>query len=181
MRPGIVFGPRDAELFTAIHSLAVSRFHVLPRRTTPPLSFIEARDLGELMMLAAERGRRLPPPGTSMPGTGSGYYFATDDEFPTYRQFGHMVARCLGRRFALPLVPPPPIPWTVAWMSEVIARARKRPIMLSRDKFREATVESWACSNQAAREQLGWAPSAPLKDQMSATLDWYRSVGWLKH
>ncbi|MFO0902703.1 MAG: NAD-dependent epimerase/dehydratase family protein [Pirellulales bacterium] len=181
LRPGIVFGPRDGELFTAIHSLAVSRFHVLPRRRTPPLSFIEASDLAQLMLVAAERGRRLAPPGASSPGTGSGFYFATGDEFPTYRQFGHMVARCLGRRFALPLVPPPPIPWTVAWMSEVIARARKRPIMLSRDKFREATVESWACSSQAAREQLGWAPSAPLQQQMSATIDWYRSVGWLKH
>jgi len=179
IRPGIVFGPRDRELFAAIKSIWQSYLHLMPRRRNPPLSFIEVTDLVGLIIAAAERGRRVAPPGSAPPGTGDGYYFATSGEYPSYRQFGQIAARAMGRPFAIPLVPPRPIPWTIALAGEVIGRVRGRPIMFCRDKFREAIVESWACSNQAAREQLGFAPSAPFADQIKATIDWYREQGWL--
>jgi len=179
VRPGIVFGPRDRELFASMQAIWKSYLHFMPRRRNPPLSFIEVTDLVALIIAAAERGRRVAPPGAGPPGTGDGYYFATCDEFPTYRQFGQIAARAMGRPFAVPLVPPRPIPWTMALVNEGIARLRRKPAMFCRDKFYEAIVESWACSNQTAREQLGFAPSAPFADQIKATIAWYREHGWL--
>jgi dihydroflavonol-4-reductase len=179
VRPGIVFGPRDRELFAAIDCIWRTYAHILPRRVTPPLSFIEVRDLANLLITAGERGRRVPPPGLKEPGTGDGYYFATNGEFPTYREFGNIAARALGRRRAIIIAPPRPIPWTMALASEAISRFRQRPVTFCRDKFYEAIVESWACSNQRACEQLAFAPTGTFDDQMRRAIEWYRAEGWI--
>lgn len=179
VRPGVVFGPRDKELLVAFRAIRNTFVHVSPRRRNPPLSYIEVRDLAELLITAAERGRCIEPPGSTTPGTGEGYYFATHDEFPCYRKFGQLAAQAMGRRFAVPCVPPRPIPWCIALVGETIAKLRGKPVVFGRDKFREAIASSWACSNQRAREQLGFHPSAPLLEQLRATVEWYRQEGWL--
>ena len=180
VRPGIVFGPRDRALLPAVRMIWRARCHVLPRLRTPPLSFIEVRDLAQILIAAAERGRRVAPPGTMPPGTGDGYYFATLEDFPTYSEFGQILARAMGRRGVLPVTPPRPIPWLVGLVNEGIAQVRQRPAVYSRDKFYEAVVESWACSNRATREQLGFTPSAPFDQQVRETIRWYVEHGWLK-
>lgn len=179
VRPGVVFGPRDKELLVAFRAIRNTFVHVSPRRRNPPLSYIEARDLAELLIATAQRGRLVAPSGSAPPGTGDGYYFATHDEFPCYRQFGQLAAQAMGRRFAIPCVPPRPIPWCIALTGELIAKLRGKPVVFGRDKFREAIASSWACSNQRAREQLGYQPSASLLDQLRATVDWYLREGWL--
>lgn len=179
VRPGVVFGPRDKELLVAFRAIRNTFVHVSPRRRNPPLSYIEAVDLAELLIAAAERGRRVAAPGTTTPGTGDGYYFATHNEFPCYRQFGQLAAQAMGRRFAIPCVPPRPIPWCIALTGELLAKLRGKPVVFGRDKFREAIASSWACSNQRAREQLGFQPSSPLLDQLRDTVAWYRHEGWL--
>ena len=48
-----------------------------------------------------------------------------------------------------------------------------------RDKIREATVTSWACSPAKAQRQLNWNVTTPLLDQMRQTVAWYRQQRWL--
>jgi nucleoside-diphosphate-sugar epimerase len=63
VRPGVVFGPRDKLLLPAFR--AVDRFgvHVVPGFTSPPLSLVYVDDLVELLIRAAECGKRLAPNG----------------------------------------------------------------------------------------------------------------------
>jgi nucleoside-diphosphate-sugar epimerase len=108
-----------------------------------------------------------------------GYYFACDDrEHPTYWQFGRRVADALGRR----VIVWPLWRWvgsTVGGVSEAVSQLTGSTAMLSRDKVREATAWSWACSGAKARAQLAFVPARPLDFRLRETAEWYRDHGWL--
>ena len=75
---------------------------------------IHADDLAQLLILAAERGRRLPPSGDERAiRPGQGYYFAACEQDPTYADLGRLVAQVgrasrAGNSHA-------PCPWSAWW------------------------------------------------------------------
>jgi nucleoside-diphosphate-sugar epimerase len=89
-----------------------------------------------------------------------------------------MVAEALGRRVKV-LPAPPPLIWGVAAMGELVGKIARRPPVLNLDKAREIAAGDWLCSAQAAAEQLGFRPAAPLNERLRQTADWYRREGWL--
>ena len=61
-------------------------------RTLRSFSVIHADDLVHLLILAAQRGRRLQSPATDEPAAGrQGCYFAACEENPTYAELGRMI------------------------------------------------------------------------------------------
>ena len=90
-----------------------------------------------------------------------------------------MLRTAVGRRFSLNLPIPQTSVWALALGGEAMSRIIKRPLYLKWDKAREITAGSWACSCQAAIDQLGYQPNAPLQDQLNETARWYREAGWL--
>lgn len=180
VRPGVVFGPYDRSALSIFSGIAYSGFHVYPRWRTPPLSVIYVDDLVELILAAAEQGEclpKVPTNGDARPG--QGVYFATRDEFPTYHQFGWLIAQALGRRWFLPLPLTPPIPFMVGSVSQLAARMRGKAALVNLDKIREATVTSWACSPVKSQTQLHVTPQVPLIEQLRQTVNWYRAEKWL--
>ena len=178
VRPGIVYGSRDpkmAGIFKAIHRTGL---HVVVGFHTPRLSLIHVDDLVELLLRAARDGETLSPAG-SRDAAHRGYYFACDDrEHPTYWQFGRRVADALGRR----VIVWPLWRWvgrTVGGVSEAVSQLTGSTALLSRDKVREATAWSWACSGAKARAQLAFVPARPLDFRLRETAEWYRDHGWL--
>ena len=141
-----------------------------------------------MLMAAAERGERVTSGNGS---TGSaGYYLACDDsEHPTYWQYGRRIAAALGCGVVVwPLWRW--VGWTVGAVAEVAGRCSGQPSLgemrtavvnrlLNRDKIREATAASWACSAAKARGQLGFAPALPLDARLRQTAEWYSEHGWL--
>jgi nucleoside-diphosphate-sugar epimerase len=108
-----------------------------------------------------------------------GYYFAAVPEYPTYLEFGRMSARLLGRRHVVLLPLAEPLVWLTAGVTEVVSHLRGQPLHLSLDKMREATAESWACSPDAARTDLGFSPPFGLEQRLGQTIRWYRARRWL--
>lgn len=179
VRPGIVFGPSDREMLPVYRCIRYLRFHALPHWRTPRLSLIEVHDLVDLLILVAERGRRLEMPSSSREGAGPGYYFAATDEHPTYAELGRLIGETAGRPYMLPVALIPPVPWIAATVNEWFCHLFGKRTSFTRDKIREALAPSWECSNVAAREQLAWRPMASLREQLAATFRWYREHGWL--
>jgi hypothetical protein len=54
-----------------------------------------------------------------------------------------------------------------------------RPTLINRDKIREATVDSWACSGEKARAQLGFEVRKPLFERLQETGQWFIENGWI--
>ncbi len=181
IRPGCVFGPHDKALLALFQTIQRFRFHPVPGWRHPPLSWIYVQDLIDLMVLAVEKGERVPAAAAKYPGQhmGEGVYFAAAEEHPSYAEFGSMTRHLLRRPY-MPVIPfPAPMSMALASINETFSWMRNRPDVFNRDKIREALVESWACSPEKSRRQLGFEPGANLTERIADVIAWYQKQGWL--
>jgi nucleoside-diphosphate-sugar epimerase len=179
VRPPIVLGEADRmglPLFRSIERLGI---HMVPRLIKQKFSVIHADDLAKLMILAAQRGKRLSPRTDSGERDSQGYYFAASGENPAYSDLGRMVAEALGRHMVVVLPTTKPGIWMAALASEAVGRLRHDSYYMNIDKAREITAGSWICSAQTAQTELGFQVGAPLLDRLHQTAEWYRQAGWL--
>jgi nucleoside-diphosphate-sugar epimerase len=178
IRPPIVLGEGDRLSLSLFRSVVRFHVHVTPGMGCQRFSLIHADDLVQLLILAAERGRRLPPrDGQSHPAS-QGYYFAACEQDPTYAELGRLVAASVG----CPVVVLPtamPMVQMIAAVGEVMASVRHQPPVINLDKAREIAAGSWLCSAEAARRELGFTVGAPLVERLRQTTEWYRREGWL--
>ncbi len=179
VRPPIVLGEHDRMGFPLFHHIARFGVHIAPGLARARFSLIHAGDLAELLILAAERGRRLPARGASNSSGPQGYYFAACEVSPFYSDLGRMISEALGRRWVMVIPTTSPVVWTVAMAGELVSRVRHRPLFVNVDKAREITAGSWLCSARLAAEQLGFKVGAPLLERLRQTADWYRREKWL--
>jgi nucleoside-diphosphate-sugar epimerase len=178
IRPPIVLGERDRAGLSIFRSIDKLGIHLVPGLDRRRFSLIHAADLAELMILAAERGKRLPPLGRNGKGTGQGYYFAACEEDLIYDDLGQLIGKALGRKvFALHVAIP--LVWLMAAGIEVISQIEQVPFYMNIDKAREAAAGSWICSARRASEELGFTVKAPLVERLRQTAQWYRAAGWL--
>lgn len=178
VRPGIVFGPYGRDMIPAFRAMRLCMVHAIPGFRSPEVSMIHVEDLCEIILRAADQGRRLGEDGPPSL-TGAGVYFAVADEHPTWAQMGRMCAGALRRPFApvLPMVPP--LPFLIAAISEVWGRLTGKAAEFNLDKLREATASGWACANQRVASELGFTPPRPLRERLHETIDWYFANRWL--
>jgi nucleoside-diphosphate-sugar epimerase len=179
VRPPIVFGEQDRASFEMFKTIAVSGIHPVPGFVPKNYSVIHADDLVEVLILAAERGKRLPADASKAVGAGTGYYFASCDEHPTYYQLGRLIGEALGRRYTLTIPFGPQVVRAVGAFGELAGRFRGQPAVMNWDKAREAMAGSWTCSAQKAKQELGFALPCSLSERLRQTAQWYRDAGWL--
>jgi nucleoside-diphosphate-sugar epimerase len=179
VRPPIVLGEGDRMGLSMFWSIAKFGVHVVPGLGRNQFSVIHVADLVNLLMLAAQRGQRLPPRGRNGGRPGQGYYFVSCEEDPVYDELGRLIGKALGRRRVFPLHIAYPVVWIVAAGVEAVSQIERRPLYMHLDKAREVTAGSWICSNRAAVRDLGFSPQAPLIERLRQTVDWYRREGWL--
>ena len=182
VRPPVVFGEGDPAMRAVFSMIARFSLHLVPGLHPHRFSVIHADDLVNLMILAAERGSRLEPPGqdgSGDVGSSQGIYFAGCEENPTFAELGRLIGTAVGRADVMVVPTANPLVWTIGAMSEVMAHLQHHPFYFNLDKAREATAGSWVCSPKAAIEELGFAVAAPLSERLHQTAHWYREQGWL--
>jgi nucleoside-diphosphate-sugar epimerase len=177
VRPAGVFGEADRGCLEMLRMIDRFGVHLAPKPLG--LSMIHADDLAQLIVLAAERGRRVAVPGTAGSDSSQGYYFAACEEYPMYDELGRMMGEALGRRRTRVVRVGRLLAWTVATVNEMVGQLLRRPLLFNFDKAREATAGRWFCSAQRAKEELGFSPAASLAERLRQTVEWYRSEGWL--
>lgn len=180
VRPPIVFGEADTATLQMFKAVARSRMHLVPGYAPHRFSVIHAADLARLLILAAERGSRLPPPGREdQDSKALGYYFAASGDHPTYYELGRMIGEALGHRHTLTIPFGTPVVRLVGAVGDLVGRVKGSQVVLNSDKAREATAGSWACSPEKARDELGFTPTVSLSDRLGQAARWYRAQGWL--
>jgi dihydroflavonol-4-reductase len=177
-RPPGVFGPRERHMLALFRSVRRG-WNVVPVRTPLRLSFVHVEDLVDGLLLGAERGARLTPEGDRTGDTSRGLYYVAFDESPTYAELGALIKSAIGRASITTVRLPSAIGFAAASVSEVIARARRRPSLLNLDKMREAAAGSWTCNPGRAARELGFRPKATLLERLRETAQWYEAEGWL--
>jgi len=178
VRPPIVLGEGDRLGLSLFRSVIRFHIHLTPGFRAQRFSLIHADDLAQLLILAAERGRRLPPKGRRGDSAAQGYYFAACEQDPTYADLGRLVAESAGRQTVV-ISTPMPVLRMAAIVTEAVSQVCRHPALMNLDKIREVAAGSWLCSARAAKEELGFAVGAPLIERLRQTTQWYRREGWL--
>lgn len=69
--------------------------------------------------------------------------------------------------------------WTSAFFSEIIARIKNKPALVSFDKLNEMKQKSWLFSSEKAKSDFGYSPKISLEEGIKITYNWYKEEGWL--
>jgi nucleoside-diphosphate-sugar epimerase len=166
VRPPVVYGPRDTDVFEMIRGIA-GGIELRIGRGERWFSAIYVADLVEGLLAAAQCPKAL----------GRAYFLAQGDAV-SWSGFAATAAKLLGRR-TRKIIAPPSAAYAVGWMAEWWSRARGKPGIISRDKVREAAYPRWTCSPRRAQAELGFVAPTSLEDGLARTIAWYREQGWL--
>lgn len=167
LRPPVVYGPRDPDVFQVLRRISQGLMPRIGRRESY-FSFLYVKDLAEALLAAACSPRA---PGRT--------YFVANPEPVSWTEFAATAAGILGckvRTVPVPVI----VAYAAGWCAEIASRFRGQPGILSREKVLEARCRYWTCDTRKAREELGFCARRSLAEGLRETLAWYKDAGWLK-
>lgn len=167
IRPPIVYGPREADIYTMIATAAKQRlFPIVGEGREPQLSLVHVRDLARGMADAAEA-----------PEAAGQTYFLGSEHGYSWEEVRAAVLDALGRA-VLKVNVPRGLVTPVGAAVEAVGRALGTYPPLNREKAREAK-HAWLCSVEKAQREIGYRQTVALGEGMAETVAWYRAQGWL--
>jgi nucleoside-diphosphate-sugar epimerase len=167
LRPPVVYGPRDTDVFEVFRSVAKGMM-VRIGRDESYFSYIHVKDLAEALWLAV-----------SSEEAAGRTYFVANPEPVSWTAFAETAASIMGRRVRSVGVPAP-LAYLAGWCAEGVSRLRGKPGIVSRQKIIEARCRYWTCDPSRARQELGFQPARSLREGLEETLAWYKDSKWLK-
>jgi nucleoside-diphosphate-sugar epimerase len=168
VRPPVVYGPRDTDVFQLLKS--ISKGLVLEISGGERwFSAIYVKDLVAGLLAAA-----------ASPRAAGRAYFLAHAKPVSWRQLEASAARIMARTPRV-LSVPFAVANAVGACAELWARFTRTPGILSREKIAEARCMAWTCDTSRAEQELGFVAPTSLDDGLAATLAWYKGAGWLTY
>ncbi|MBZ5618291.1 MAG: NAD-dependent epimerase/dehydratase family protein [Acidobacteriia bacterium] len=168
VRPPVVYGPRDTDVFQLLKS--VSQGLVLEISGGERwFSAIYVDDLVDGLVAAAD-----------CPQAAGRSYFLAHPKPNSWSELSSAAARLMARRPRV-LHVPVPVAYAVGLGAEIWSRLSHKPGIVSREKIREAQCRWWTCDTRRAAAELGFQAKTPLDVGLARTLAWYKEAGWLNY
>jgi nucleoside-diphosphate-sugar epimerase len=168
VRPPVVYGPRDTDVFQLLKS--ISRGLVLEIAGGERwFSAIYVEDLVDGLIVASQDTRAL----------GRTYYLANREPV-SWTRFGEVAAAVMHRTPRILRVPLG-LARAAGGAAEAWSRVRGRPGIISREKIAEAQCAHWTCDPARAAAELGFEAATSLQAGLERTLAWYKEAGWLNY
>jgi len=169
VRPPVVYGPRDTDVFQILKSISRGvRLEISGGERW--FSAIYAEDLAEGLMAAARAG----------PQAAGRAYFLAHPKPVSWSEFASVAAGIMDRHPRVVRIPPGAAR-AAGFCAELWARATGKPGILSREKVAEACCQAWTCDPGRAARELGFQAATPLESGLARTLAWYREAGWIPY
>jgi nucleoside-diphosphate-sugar epimerase len=165
VRPSVVFGPRDRDLFTYFE-LVKHGLSLQLGREARWVNLIYAHDLIQLLLLALEKEEAV----------GQTYFGC--DQAHTYTDLSEVIARALNKR-TLHVALPEAVLVPIGIWARVRARLTGKPALLNEQRIVDMREHYWLCSGDKARRELGFAARTDLETAVEETANWYLENGWL--
>lgn len=167
IRPPAVYGPRDKDIFEFFNS-ANDRLLPMAGFRRKIISLVHVCDLVDGIIAAGEHPK----------GVGQ-IYFISNEEVYDWDMIGEVTKRILGKWVLKVRIPHFAI-YTVAAISESIARLRGKAALINIEKARDMVQSNWTCTSKKAADQLGFRTRLSIEDGIATTIEWYKKNGWLK-
>jgi nucleoside-diphosphate-sugar epimerase len=168
LRPPVVYGPRDTDVFQILKAVAQGLVLEIAGGERW-FSAIYVEDLVDGILAA-----------TRAPQAAGRAYFLTCPKPATWQALGSIAAQIMGRR-PRTLRVPVPAAYTIALFSEIWSRISRNPAIISREKVAEACYRFWTCNSARAAADFAFEAPTPLTAGLAKTLAWYKEAGWLKY
>ncbi|HUI31692.1 MAG TPA: NAD-dependent epimerase/dehydratase family protein [Candidatus Acidoferrales bacterium] len=167
IRPPAVYGPRDKDIYAFFKSV---NGHLIPLSgfKRKVLSLVHAYDLVDGIIAAAEH-----------PKSAGKVYFISNEEVYDWEQFGNIAGKVLGRKTFKVRIPHFAL-YTIAAISESIARLQGKAALINIEKARDGVQTNWLCSPKKAQAELGFKAKLSLEAGIENTIRWYKENAWLK-
>ncbi len=168
VRPPVVYGPRDTDVFQILKSIAGGVVLEISGGERW-FSAIYVEDLAEGLIAAAEA-----------PQAAGRTYFLAHPKVVSWSELAAVAARIMSRRPRVVRIPPAVARAAGLW-AEWWSRITRKPGILSRDKVAEACCRAWTCDSRRAARELGFEATTPLETGLARTLAWYKEAGWIRY
>jgi nucleoside-diphosphate-sugar epimerase len=167
LRMPVIYGPRDPAMVPFFQSARI-RFAPLLSGGHNRISVVYVDDavsavIGTLTSEADVAGK---------------IYTPEDGTVHTWRDILAAIERFIGRK-ALRVHVPRLGYVAAALATEVFGKVFRRPVIFTRDKVREMSQETWVCSADSLRRDLGWEAQVNITDGVRRTGQWYRDHKWI--
>jgi nucleoside-diphosphate-sugar epimerase len=166
LRPSVVYGPRDRDVFAFFKILSKG---INPVFSSPDqkISLCYVQDIVQGILLASE--------SKDLRGE---IFFLSDGHVYQMDQLGEIFAEVIGVK-AYRIRIPFGVLYGVASFSEVLSKVSQRPPLINRGKLEEMVQKNWVCDITKARTLLGFEPKTSLREGIRLTYEWYRKENWL--
>jgi len=166
IRPPVVYGPRDVDVFEYYRAIKKGIRPILGSRDRMG-SFVYVEDLVEGLILAAKKKE-----------AAGQKYFLVNESVISWRVLDEEIAKAMGRKtitlhFTLPIIS------TVVFIMEIVSKIKGKSSVFNRYKIHELKDRFWICDGSKAIQELGFKPKTSLQEGVQKTLDWYIKEGWL--
>ncbi len=165
LRPPAIYGPRDDGIFV-LFNYAKKGFLPLPSDE----KFINISYVSDVVdgIISAALSEK----------TKSQTYFIGADKIFSWRDLCEVLKKNVNPKARIIRVPYF-IFWISAFFSEIFARLKNKPALVSFDKLNEMKQKSWLFSSAKAKSDLGYSPKISLEEGVKITYNWYLKNDWL--
>lgn len=173
IRPPMVYGPRDKNVFTFFKTIQKQWMPILPSKTPTGHKYYSAIHVDDLIaaMVAAlnapdedfKKGER---------------FFVTDGQIYTYdRIMGIIASELKVKPFRFKV--PGALINSLASVGTVAGKVFNTSYQLNRDKLKELMPDYWICSSQKCFDHFKFKPKYTMESGVPQTVAWYKVNGWL--
>lgn len=166
LRPSVVYGPRDRDVFAffKILSKGINPIFCSPDQQ---VSLCYVQDIIQGILLASD--------SKDLQGE---IFFLSDGQVYRMDQIGETFAEIIGVK-AYRIRIPFGILYGMASLSELFSKISQKPPLLNRGKLEEMIQKNWVCDITKANQLLGFKPKISLQEGIRLTYEWYRKENWL--
>jgi dihydroflavonol-4-reductase len=167
VRPPVVYGERDSEVLLFFKTVSQGLIPLIGFEAKS-VSLVHVRDLVHGIACC----------GTQEISAGQTYFIGGHSDEYTWDQLGSLARNYLGRP-AIKLRIPHFVIYFAAWIYQSLAKIGGKAVTFNIQKANEMVCESWSCTSQKAKTQLGYNPQISIEKGFEETITWYKSKGWL--
>ena len=173
IRPPMVYGPRDRNVYLFFKSIQKSWMPVLPSRSTTGHKYYSAIHVDDLIQVLVNTLSCSDEPFAK-----GERFHVSDGQIYTYERIMKLISDELKVK-PIKVRIPGSLVSALAAGGTIAGKLLNRSLPLNRDKLNELNSDYWICSSEKAFAQLSYKPKYTLETGVHQTATWYKVNGWL--
>jgi dihydroflavonol-4-reductase len=173
LRPPMVYGPRDKNVYLFFKTIQKQWMPLLPARTPTGHKYYSAIHVDDLIQVII---KALEAPQEVFDRCER--FYVSDGQIYTQERIMSLIAEELQVK-PIRIKVPEFLVTALAAGGTLLGRLMEKNFALNKDKLNELMPDYWICSTQKAIDQLHYKPKYTMESGIPQTVAWYKVNGWL--